>query len=136
VSTESNIAIARKAYADFGKGDIASILAVLDDQVEWKSFGEEGPIATMHGKQGVARFFQLVAERWSFLAFEPREYIASGDRLAVVGHYTANSKQTGRQFDADWVMLWGFRNGKVTHFQEFTDTLAAMEAVAPHSASA
>ena len=40
MSTEANIQIAKKAYADFGRGDLPAILAVLDDNVEWITPGE------------------------------------------------------------------------------------------------
>jgi ketosteroid isomerase-like protein len=32
-------------------------------------------------------------------------------------------------------MLWKFRDGKVTYFREFTDTLALSQAVTAHSAA-
>ena len=98
MSTEANIQIAKKAYADFGRGDIAAILAVLDDNVEWTTPGEGVPTAgTRRGKAEVAKFFQTVAETWDFQAFEPRDYIASGDQVAVCGSYTATARSTGRQ---------------------------------------
>jgi ketosteroid isomerase-like protein len=57
-----------------------------------------------------------------FEVFEPREFVAQGDKVITLGHYTAKVKATGRRFDSDFVMVFTLRNGKLTHFQEFLDT--------------
>ena|SRR5687768_7604368 len=130
MSTESNIQIVQKAYADFGRGDVPAILEVLDENVEWISPGKLPESGTWRGHAGVLKFFQLVGANWDFQAFEPRDFIASGDQVAAVGSYTATSRGTGRQASAQWVMVWKFRGGKVTNFQEYTDTGSLERALA------
>jgi uncharacterized protein len=133
MSTEqNNIQAAQSGYAAFGRGDMAGVLAVLDESVEWKTPGMADVMAhtgTKNGHAGVLEFFGSVAETWEFQTFEPREYIASGDQVAVRGHYRAKSRKTGRVAESDWVMIWRFRNGKCTHFQEYTDTAALRDAL-------
>ena len=124
MTPEDNIKIAQKAYADFSRGDIAGVLAALDEQIEWKTPESVGMPAsgTQKGKDGVAGFFKSVGETWDFQAFEPREFIASGDVLAVEGYYRAKARKTGMVAESPWVMVWRFRNGKCIHFQEYTDS--------------
>jgi hypothetical protein len=60
MSTEANIEIVnvKKAYADFGRGDIASILAVLADDALWITPSEGIPTeGTRHGKAEVTLAF-------------------------------------------------------------------------------
>ena len=130
MTPEDNIKIAQKAYADFSRGDIAGVLAALDEQIEWKTPESVGMPAsgTQKGKDGVAGFFKSVGETWDFQAFEPREFIASADQLAVRGSYTARSRATGQVVTAEWVHTWKFRAGKVSHFQEYTDSAALRDA--------
>ena len=59
----------------------------------------------------------------SFEAFEPREFIAQGDQVAVIGRYKANAKTTGKGWDAEWVMVFTFRDGKIVRFREYSDSL-------------
>jgi len=128
MSTEQNIQIAQKGYADFGRGDIASIIASLDDSIVWivpeVPNAPGAPGGTYKGKAGATQFFQQVVSTWDFQAFEPKNYIASGDQVAVTGSYTATAKATGRTVTADWCMVWTIKNGKVVHFQEYTDSAA------------
>ena len=127
--SEANIQLAKQGYADFGRGDIPAVLAILDENTEWVIPGDLPDSGTWRGKAAVAKFFQLVGETWDFQAFEPRHYVASDNRVVALGSYTATSRATGKQVSAEWAMVWEFRNGKVARLQEFTDTLALHNAI-------
>src|SRR5437867_9211257 len=98
--SEANIQIAKNAYAAFGRGDIAAILNVLDENIVWTTPGNMPDSGTRRGPAEAAKFFQSVGELWDFQAFEPRDYIASGEQVAVVGSYTGTARSTGRQVTA------------------------------------
>lgn len=136
MSSNENIQIVEKAYADFQRGDVSAVLAVLDENVEWVTPDIDLPTGgTWKGKSGVAEFFQKVGETWDFQSFEPKEYIASGDLVAVRGAYTAIARSTGRTVWCDWCMTWSVREGKVSRFQEYTDTAALRDAVTVRAAA-
>ena len=59
----------------------------------------------------------------TFEVFEPREFVAQGDKVVVLGYYKARTA-AGRPFASDWVMIFTVANGKVARFQEFTDVAA------------
>ena len=132
MSEDRNIATVKDAYGAFQRGDIKAILALLDDAVDWHGVkGTEGvaPHAGQrHGKAAVEQFFGQVAASTQFTRFEPREFIAQGDAVAVVGYYEATIAGTGRGVAADWVMVFNFRNGKVVRFREWTDSAGLVKA--------
>ena len=136
--SEQNIKAAREGYAAFQRGDMQGVLAQLDENVEWVTpqMAAMPGSGTKHGHQGVLEFFQAVSECWDFQAFEPREFIASGDLLAVQGYYRATARKTGLMVESEWVMVWRFRNGKCVHFQEFTDTATLAGALTGRAAAA
>lgn len=138
MNTEANVEIIRKAYADFSRGDIPSILAMLDPDIEWITPGSpQLPMSGTHrGREGVGNFFTIVNETWEFTSFEPREYLAAGDQVIVKGQYDARSRRTGRTAKCDWVMVWRLRNGKAAEFREYTDTAALEKALAQASSTA
>lgn len=121
-----NTQIVKGAFAAFQRGDIPGVLAVLDDNVEWQAvIGTEGIVPTSglrRGRTGVGEFFRQLGEAVAFDAFEPREFIAEGDQVAVVGRYKGRAKPTGKAFDAEWVMIFTLRNGKVARFREYADS--------------
>jgi uncharacterized protein len=135
---EENIKAAQAGYAAFGRGDMSGVLAQLDENIEWVT----PKVAAMpgsgikRGHSGVLEFFQAVRECWDFEAFEPREFIASGELLAVQGSYRAKARKTGAVAESDWVMVWRFHNGKCIHFQEYTDSATLEKALTSKSAVA
>lgn len=126
----ANIELVKNCYAAFQRGDIAGILSVIANDVEWINPGKDVPTAGVRRSAAeVAQFFQIVGNTWNFTAFEPRDYIESGDTVVAIGSYTAIARATGKMVSSDWVMVWKMRDGKVTYFREFTDTEALAAAV-------
>jgi len=126
MSEAQNTQLVKDAYAAFQRGDINTILDMLDDAVDWHGvIGTEGVLpqaGPRHGRAAVAEFFKQVGESTTFDTFEPREFIAQGDKVAVQGHYRGKANTTGKTYDTDWVMTFEIRGGKVVRFREFTDS--------------
>jgi ketosteroid isomerase-like protein len=135
MSEQANVRLVQEAYAAFNRGDIQAVLNSLSDNVEWIAPGVEPVAGTYRGKDGVAQFFQKVKETVEFSAFEPREYVAQGDRVVALGNYKATAHATGKPYQCDWVMSFTLRDGKVTKFQEFTDTAVIAAALTATSAA-
>ena len=122
------------AYAAFGRGDIQTLLGYLDDDILWKPVvGAASHVPTAgerRGKASVAEFFKIVGETVHFQQFEPREFVAQGDKVVALGHDQAKTP-AGRDFESDFVMIFTLRNGKVVAFQEFSDSAAINAAYEP-----
>ena len=122
-----NTKVVQEAYAAFLSQDLNALLATFDEQIVWKPVtGAAGyvPMAgERRGTSAVAEFFKIVAESVQFSRFEPQHFIAQGDKVIALGHYTAKTS-TGGSFDSDFVMAFTLRNEKVTEFQEFLDSAA------------
>jgi len=137
MAEQDNIKVVQEAYASFGRGDIEALLGSLDENVEWVLPGE-GLIpqaGTYRGRDGVARFFQLLNETTEFAAFEPQEFLAQGDRVIALGTYKGKARATGRPFESSWAMSFLLRDGKVLKFREYTDTGAIGSAFAASTAA-
>ena len=131
VSADENIQAAVDGYAAFGRGDIAAILAVLTDDVEWINPGPPDVIpgaGTHRGKEAVGAFFGTLAESTDFQVFEPREFIAQGDKVVALIYSESTARSTGRHVVDHAAHLWTFRDGKVAGFQVFQDTAALVAA--------
>ena len=101
MSEQTNADVVRQAYEAFGSGDIPAMLGMLTDDVE---FTMQGPAVipwagTYRGRGGVAEFFSLLDENLEFERFEPREFVAQGDTVVVLGDERSLVKSTGRAFE-------------------------------------
>ncbi|HEX7183085.1 MAG TPA: nuclear transport factor 2 family protein [Thermoanaerobaculia bacterium] len=130
MSAQNRRAIVEKAYADFGQGDIPSIISALSPDVEWREPG--APYVpyggTYRGHEGVGQFFSKLDGSLEMLEFEPRDLIEQGDKVVALGHFKARSRPNGNVFETDWTMVWNFSGDKIARFQSFVDTAAVAEA--------
>lgn len=124
MSAQENTQVIQNIYAAFGRGDVAAILNALASNVEWiHTAAPEIPFSgTYHGAQEVGTFFQKLAGSQDILSFEPREFVAQGDTVAVFGAISGRSKATGKSYQTDWAMKWNLQDGKVTKFHHFFDS--------------
>ena len=132
MSEARNAQMVKDAYAAFLRRDIAAILAMVDDDVQWHGvIGTEGVLpqaGLRQGRNAVAEFFGSVDATVEFEQFVPDEFIAQGDQVAVVGSYRGRAKTTGRPFETGWVMVFTIRDGKIARFREFTDSAQLVRA--------
>jgi uncharacterized protein len=128
-----NIRVVQTAYQNFGSGNMDALVNSFSPDVEWRMARMENvPFArTRRGREEVRDFFTNLGQAQEVLSFEPREYIAQGDRVVVLGHYSWRVRSTGRPFESDWAMVFTVRNGQIVAFQEFTDTAAVAAAYRP-----
>ena len=112
-------------YGAFGRGDIASVLAALAPDVEWVEGDIEGlPYrGAHHGPDEVAQnvFSQLPGV---YEAFElvPEEWVDGGDTIVMLGHVTV--RLDGRESTQSLAHVLKLKDGKITRFESFQDTLA------------
>ena len=121
--SEQNLEVVRRLYAAFGRGDLEGILASLDPQVSWRTPGmPDLPTAGLrHGVPAVREFFGLLLDTLDIADFQPRDFLAAGDKVVVLGTSREGPKGTGRLVDFRWVHVFTFRNGRIAEFEEPAD---------------
>ena len=122
----SSVDVVKAAYAAFGRGDIAAIVAACDEKVDWQFHGgKRVPYSGRFGKADIARWFGDVAKFDDVQIFEPREFIESGENVTVIGWERCAARPSGRVFECPWVHVFTIKNGKVTRFWGMYDSEAS-----------
>jgi uncharacterized protein len=128
MSTEKNVQTVKDFFDAIGRGDREDLLALVAEDIEWIIPGEDWPLAgTRRGHAGLADLLETASKKME-TSTEPREYVAQGDRVLVVGVATGKIKATNKPFKDDWVFAITVRNGKVTKIREYIDTQALARA--------
>jgi ketosteroid isomerase-like protein len=92
MSIDKNVQTVKDFFAAIGRGDRKGMLALVAEDIEWIIPGEDWPLAgTRHGHAGLADLLET-AFRSIETSMEPREFIAQGDRVLVVGSARAMIK--------------------------------------------
>jgi ketosteroid isomerase-like protein len=119
VTTNSDVV--RGAYDAFGRGDVAAVLDLLHDDVEWSSPATLPQGGTFSGKAGVGEFFQGVGASWEALSLDVESVSDAGEDL-VVGVVRGHGQLRGGD-DSGYgaTHVFTVRDGKVSRFREYTD---------------
>jgi ketosteroid isomerase-like protein len=128
MSIEKNIQTVQNFFAALGSGNSEALLALVAEDIEWIVPGEDWPLAgTYRGHAGLA---QLLATASSSIetSTEPREFVAQGDRVLVVGFASGRIKATNKTFEDDWIFAITVRDGKLVSIREYVDTQALARA--------
>ena len=133
MNAQENKQLVMEGYQMFQRGDIPHLLERYHEDALWiEPDVENVPFAGRHtGKADIARFFEQLNECAQALRFEPKEFIAEGDKVVVTGEATWLARNTGRTYDSPWVHVFTLRDGKVACFQSYNDTAAGERAFRP-----
>jgi len=125
MDTSKNKQVVKKLYAAFGRGDIASVTALLAADVTWQVPGTVPHYSgTYKGASSVIRFFQKLKDNVVIEAFQPAEFVAEGEIVIVTGWSRGRVKSSGGVYENRWVMVFGLRDGRIAKFEEYADTQA------------
>ena len=122
----SNIQFAKDMYAAFGRGDIPTVLAGFDPQVEWRQaegnpYQQDG--SAWIGPQAVLeKLFMRIGSEWEGFTVHLRTLHDAGEYVVVEGRYTGTHKPSRRPIDAQMCHVLRFRDGKLVSFQQYVDT--------------
>jgi ketosteroid isomerase-like protein len=124
MSIEKNIQTVKDFFAAIGRGDRGALSARVAEDIEWIIPGKDWPLAGTHrGHAGLADLLET-ASRSIETSTEPREFIAQGDRVFVVGFARGRIKATNKSFEDDWIFAISVRDGRLTEIREYIDTQA------------
>ena len=132
MSEQESLTVVRRAYENFKGGDISALLDSLTDEVDWR-LPEMKNVPFAGGRSGrerVGGFFSELADSQESLSFEPREFVAQGDKVVALGSYRWRVKKNGREYGGDFAHVFTVRDGKIAGFHEYMDSAAATAAYA------
>ena len=126
MGSEHNVEVVRTAYAAFGHGDVDGILATLDPRVTWRTPGAPDlPTAGLRqGHAAVREFFGALLGAFDIADFQPKDVLASGDMVVVLGTSREGPKGSGRLVEFRWAHVFTFEDGKIVSFDERADATA------------
>ena len=132
MSEQDNVGVVRRAYENFKTGNIGGILDSLTDDVDWRlpEMSGIGFSGRRSGRDSVGGFFSSLAEEQDSVSFEPREFVAQGDKVVALGSYRWRVKKSGREYGGEWAHVFTVRDGRIAGFHEYMDSAAAVAAYA------
>lgn len=117
-------------YELFSIKDFNAIRTLFDEKINWNQMkGFPGGGQYIGSDDVFEKVFDAFNQNWnSWKAFITR-FIDSGDGAFVIGYYEGTYKATGRSMRAEFACEYKVINGKITEFNQYTDTFLIAEAM-------
>ncbi len=124
----SNVDTARSAYEAFGRGDLAALQESFAEDAVWVTSDELPLGGVVEGRDTIMGNFAQIPNYWTSFSVEPEEFIDAGDYVVVRGTQRASNDKGG--FEAPFVHLLKYEDGKVVRGEFFTDSAKAAKLLA------
>ena len=131
----TNTQTIQNLYAAFGRGDIATILSYVADDVSWDNSQVASKACPWNGdfsgKTNLPGFFAAVGDNLDFGAgkFDPHTFVESGNTVMVALRLESRLKKNGSTLKNDSIHHWTFNEkGLVKRYQHFNDTAQELTA--------
>ena len=128
MTEHSNVEQARRGYAAFGSGDLATLSELIADNAVWHAQGV-GPLSgDYHGRDQIFGFFgRLAEETGGTFRLDVHDILANDEHTAVLATLTAS--RNGKSIEVPVVnVTHNDGNGKITEFwTSTTDPQAALD---------
>ncbi len=135
MNEKENTALVQQGYKLFTQGDIPGLLKLMSPNVTWELPKLENVPFTgkFQGVDGVGRFFTALAGAMDILKYEPREFIAQGNKVVVLGESRYRVKNQRDEIDDKWVDVLTVENGQVTRYEQYGNTAQLERAFSSHA---
>ena len=127
--SDANVQAVQRIYEAFGQRDVATIVDMLADDVDFASEPDQ-KIAPWHGRRSkseVPAFFQALGETLEVTEFAPLSFASNETDVMAVIRFGFTVKATGKSGVMDLHHWWRFRDGKVVLYRGTEDTALTAE---------
>jgi ketosteroid isomerase-like protein len=129
----SNTKTMASLYEAFARGDVPAVLGAMHPEIQWREAENNPYMPTGEAWVGpdaiVKNLFIRLSEEWDGFSVNPKSFHDAGDVVTVEGRYTGKHNETGKALDAQFCHIWTLKDGKITAFQQYTDTAQLQDAM-------
>jgi uncharacterized protein len=128
MSAEANVDVVRKGYASYASGDVATIFALFDPEIEITQTTELPWGGHYKGHAEAKQFFEKIFANVQAMP-QPDSYISAGESVVAIGRLRGHAKQSGKLIDLAIAHVWTVRDGRIVRFDAYIDTPAMLAAL-------
>jgi ketosteroid isomerase-like protein len=127
--SQENVDLVRGGYDDFNSGNIESLTARFDPEIEWNEpGGGNAPSGTFRGPESVANdVFATVPANFDEFTCTVEDARDEGDTVVISARFKGKNK-SGAELDTPAEHVWEVRDGKIARFENKVDPEAWAQA--------
>ena len=126
----TGVEIVQRLYDAFRARDEETIRAIFHPEIVWRQIEGFPGGGTHVGADAIfENVFRRFRREWSSWAANVDEFLDAGDTVVALGRYEGVHGTTGKGVSAAFAHVYRVTDGRITAFDQYTDTLAIARAV-------
>jgi ketosteroid isomerase-like protein len=117
--------------------DLQHVRSLTTPDLTYVSLSEDNPelkrylpwAGTNKGPESIVKAFEGIGRTWQTKAFEVREVIEQGNKVAMFGSFTYRGRESGKEITSPFSLLARVKEGKVAYVQFLEDTFGTSRTV-------
>ena len=129
--SQENIDAFKRGLEAGNRGDVETLLGILDPEVEWHSALHAllgGEQMVFRGHDGVREMLRDLNDAFDEIQIEISEIRDLGDRLVAIGHTRNRGRESGAETESPIAFVVEFKDGKAISLRAYLDPDEALEA--------
>jgi uncharacterized protein len=127
MGAEDNVAIMRRAYEAFNRGELETLTEMFDEGAVWHLPGRSSMAKDYQGREAILAYFgQLGQETGGTFRAELDDLLADGDDR-VVGIHRSTAERDGKQLSVGDCIVFQLKDGRITDGREHFHDLYAWD---------
>jgi ketosteroid isomerase-like protein len=126
--SEQSLDLVRRAFAAFNRRHVEGLVELCHPEIEWRPMRASRAGTVFSGRDGVRRALAEIDDEFEEVRNDPRELLAVGDAVVVLGRLLAKERATGVRLDRPAGWLCAVRDGQVIGMTAFPDGESALAA--------
>ncbi|RFA11668.1 DUF4440 domain-containing protein [Subtercola boreus] len=129
--------VVRRQYIASAAGDLEAWRQTVANDIEWTETAGFPLGGTYRRPDAVIEgVFEALGDVWDDWITHDDTYIVDGERVVVLGRYSARNKATGFPLEARVAHTFVVRGGQIVRFEQYVDSATVQNAMVTTSESA
>jgi uncharacterized protein len=127
MGAEENVAIMRRAYEAFNKGDLETLTEIFDESAVWHLPGRSSMATDYESSEAILAYFGRLGQETggTFRAELDDLFADGGDR--VIGIQRSTGERNGKRLDVGNCIVFELKDGRITDGREHFHDLYAWD---------
>jgi ketosteroid isomerase-like protein len=130
---EEDLEALRRGYEALNRGEVESVLELIDPDIEWQPGQDDPQFGTFTGRAGFETLLRSWSESFDEFRVEPVEMTIAGDSVVVVVRQSGRGHGSGVALEARTVHRWTIRDGMAVAWSAHRSRTEALAAIGESS---
>lgn len=127
MGADENLAIVRRGYEAFNKGDMETLTELFDEGATWHLAGRSSLAGDHEGREAAFAYFARLGQETGGTFQAGLQHLLADDDDRVVGIQRSTGDRDGKRLDVGDCIVFQLKDGRITDGRDHIDDLYAWD---------